>query len=523
MRRDDAAINYEGGLSYRWDDRATLAAMASCSLVNERSFYEDTTGKIDELARRVAFGHPEWFVKLAVFLREQLHLRSISQKTAAIAAITPECRPFLKKALDRIIIRADDLIEFAALLKDDRHGLAKSSPSVLRRYAAERLNRLENWECLKYRKESQFGLRHMIKLYHPKPAGERQRALFSYLADPQCWKKMAAEDRELLPEIDAFEKLKNTDVKDIDAIRSLIRQGRLPWEIVLPHTGSSREIWNILGYQMPIMALIRNLWNLFESGALADTELKRHVMDKMLRNQKVILNSRQLPFRWYSAWKVAREVDSEIADAIVDAMHISIRNLPKLEGTTVIACDNSSSMSWTPISRESEIYPIDIAAMLGAVASGMCERRLVTAFACDIAKVSVSQRDSIFTNMERVKKTNVGYSTNAYKILRALIGNRLFTDRIIILTDMVIYDDGYGNRRDEDFRHLLQIYRRRVNPDVATYVINLQPYEFFMLPQDENNVTVISGWNQEILRYIKYTTDKKGGGLVEQIDKINLN
>ncbi len=293
--------------------------------------------------------------------------------------------------------------------------------------------------------------------------------------------------------------------------------------MVLPHAGSSKEAWNILGYQMPIMALIRNLRNLHESGALEDTELKRHITNGMLRNEKVILNSRQLPFRWYSAWKAVSRINGQIADALVDAMNISTKNLPRLDGTTVIACDNSGSMSWTPISSESDIYPIDIAAILGAIAVRMCEKHLVYVFGENIAQVPVSGHDTIFKNMERIRNTDVGHSTNAYKVMRAMIDDKIHADKLIVLTDMEIYNDSYGYRQDEDFRYLLGQYHQRVNPDMKTFVINLVPYEYFMLPQDTNNVTVISGWNQEILRYIKYTSNTKGGSLVEQIDKVKLN
>ncbi len=523
IRRHDAALNYEGGAVYRWDARSTLAMMSACSLVNEESLYGDTTGRIDSIAREVATRWPEWFVKLAVFLREELRLRSISQKTAAIAAVTPECRPYLKDALDRIIVRPDDLIEMAALLKDDRHGLSKGTPHIFRQYAADRLNRFDNWECMKYRKGAQFGMRQMLKLYHPKPAGDRQRALFNYLINPKRWAQMSDADHDLLPEIAAVEKFKTTDVQDVETLRSLIRQGRIPWEMVLPHAGASKEIWNALGWQMPIMALIRNLRNLCDSGALADPALRRHITDDMLRNEAVIMSSRQLPFRWYSAWNAIRGRDSEIENALVDAMNISVKNLPRLDGTTVIACDNSGSMTCNAISSESTIDPIDIASLLGAIAAKMCERHLVLAFAEGVAQVNVAGENSIFANMEKIKTAPVGHTTNAYKILRTMIDNEIAADRLLVLTDMEIYDDSYCSDPHRDFRYLLRLYRQRINPGIETYVVNLQPYEYFMLPQNEDNVTVISGWNHEILRYIKYTGFTKGGSLVEQIDSIKLN
>ena len=53
MERPDAALNYEGGLAYRHGAKQTLAKMAACCLMTERSFYEDTTGRILELVEEV--------------------------------------------------------------------------------------------------------------------------------------------------------------------------------------------------------------------------------------------------------------------------------------------------------------------------------------------------------------------------------------------------------------------------------------------------------------------------------------
>ena len=63
---------------------------------------------------------------------------------------------------------------------------------------------------------------------------------------------------------------------------------------------------------------------------------------------------------------------------------------------------------------------------------------------------------------------------------------------------------------------LLRQYRKRVNPDVSTFIINLQPYEFLITPQDENGVTVISSWNSSVLKYIELSeTD-----MVREVERI---
>jgi len=66
---------------------------------------------------------------------------------------------------------------------------------------------------------------------------------------------------------------------------------------------------------------------------------------------------------------------------------------------------------------------------------------------------------------------------------------------------------------------LLIRYRRNTNPAVRTYIINLQPYQHFITPQDEACVTYISGWSEGVLRYVALDTFD----LVEEIERISLD
>ena len=326
---------------------------------------------------------------------------------------------------------------------------------------------------------------------------------------------------ELLPQILCFEELIRTPRRHTNRICHYIEEGRLPWEVVLPIAGSRKKIWSSVMKSLPIMALIRNLRNLHKHGVLKDPELRKYVLDR-LTNKDTMLNSKQLPFRWLSAYRVMEPYDQEVADALVGALEISAANLPKFSRTTFISADNSGSMYGTPVSARSSLRPADIANLLGAMIFHISEKGYTSVFAEDFAMVPVSQRNSIMTNLKRMESTDVGYATYAYKAIEHLVRNRIHTNRIIILTDMIIYSRDEWDEDSNSFMYLLEKYRRHINPDVKTYIINLQPYEYFISPSDDLGVTTISGWSESILKYIEFDSAGRNTTMTDIIGRIKL-
>jgi len=542
MMNPAATFNYEGGPAVRLDPRRTLAKMAACSLVNEKSFYEDTTGKVFDLVKEVGETDPKWLVKLAVFLREELRMRSIVHYIAAVCLTLPAARSSITRAFLRIAPRADESLEIAALLKDGRHGFSASLPHVARRLFAERLNRLSECEAIKYRRGSGFGLRHLLNMVHPKPASKRQEQIFRYiLAGKRMLETPPIPDPELIPQIIGYEEFKATRRGYTRKICRLIEQGRLPWELALSAAGSNRAVWTACAKSMPVMALIRNLRNLFRCGALKDPEVRKSVLDK-LRDPEAIRSSKQLPFRWLTAHRAIAEDDPEIGDALIGALEMSLVNLPRFTGTTFVACDNSGSMQWSPLSERSSLVPADIANLLGAMIFHLSERGIVSAFGEEFAWVPLTREDRIMANWQKIWDTEVGGATYAYKAIQYLLMERIFVDRIIIPTDMIIYSGhdllrfagpyadlfgslgalGVTDNGSESFVTQLRHYRRRVNPRVKTYIINLQPYEYFIAPDGEEGITTISGWSEAVLKYIEHDSAADGSDMVDIVGRVRL-
>ncbi len=513
-RRPDATVNYAGGLAFMHDTKHTLATIAACCLVNEKAFYVDTASKIDDLVRIVGKEDPEWLIKLAIYIRHDLYLRSMPTRIAAIAATIPECREYLIKGAGRILTRPDDVLEFAAMLKDNRHGLSETLPSVAKRIIAERLNALDEFHAIKYRRAEGFGLKHLLRMAHPTPSDKRHDLIFSYLLDHSRWSDMPDEDKALIPKISAYETLKRLPREHYHKARQLIREYELPWEMVVPLLGSNRETWKTVAPVMPIMALIRNLRNLIKSGALKSQSVREAVIDR-LTNKKLILNSKQFPFRWMSARNALRDMlsdpsywpdaesASQIDDALNQALEISSDCLPRWPGRTVIACDLSGSMSYVPISEYSSIYPVDIACILSAVSHRLCEDSIIYAFGSKIARLSMHSESGMLNNAKHIREVNVGHSTYGYKVIEDLVLRRCVVDRIVIFTDMELYDESKQPIETDNTLCYFNKYRRDVNKEVELYFVNLAAYGHFVTPQQEPHVTYISGWSEGILRYVE--------------------
>lgn len=107
---------------------------------------------------------------------------------------------------------------------------------------------------------------------------------------------------------------------------------------------TDREQWAILIEEMGYMAQLRNLRNF--DAAQIDGVLAQKVMNR-LSDPNEVKKSRQLPFRFYSAWLNVK--DQRWANTLDTALQLSVPNIPKLDGRTLILIDTSGSMQ-TPMS-----------------------------------------------------------------------------------------------------------------------------------------------------------------------------
>lgn len=512
-RHPDATTNYEGGLAFTTSPEAELYMRCASCLWQEPKFYGgqpqpvkfgegyvhtlgDTERAIWELANSV---DPQFVLRLAKYVRQELNLRTVAQVLLTIVAnrgdLNEEDHELIRRLGPSIMSRADEVKEVVAL---QFAVFTSSIPRPLRTAIATRMEDMSQYEAMKYAGGQGLNWHDVLNYVHPKPVSDYTAALWRWMVTGDI-------DNELLPEIAARKRLNQKSELDNEALR-LAEASNATWEVLVSQFGNKREVWEAAS--LPYMATLRNLRNMIEAGVDIEPHLEK------ISDPEQVRRSRQLPFRFWSALETAGKAtaDSAVSEAIRAALDVSVENLTPIPGMTAIFVDLSGSMS-QPISRRSTVMARDIAALMGAIAHGACEKSVVGCFGSDFQFVHPDRSASVLTNMQMVNNTRVGGSTNAHLGVDALTQGAIPVDRIILLSDMQCYDStGWGRAVAPAFVE----YRNRVNRDCRLISVNLVGYGTVQFPEDDPNSLLLAGWSERIFDLIGAW--ESGGG--DALDKI---
>jgi hypothetical protein len=112
---------------------------------------------------------------------------------------------------------------------------------------------------------------------------------------------------------------------------------------------------------------------------------------------------------------------------------------------------------------------------------------------------------------------DVGNSTNGWKAIDYLRERGEPVERIVVFTDMQIWDNTPFTARDsQTVKDTFDAYRDEVSADTALYLVDLAAYGDLVTPEGYENVYNISGWSEDILRFIKQA--EKPNQIIEKIE-----
>ena len=261
-------------------------------------------------------------------------------------------------------------------------------------------------------------------------------------------------------------------------------------------------------------AILRNVRNILEED-VSDKHIR--LVCNAIADEHAVRNSKLFPFRFLSAYRVVKGVDHHMVNSVLDAIDVaagySVYNIPKLGGVTLIACDVSGSMSWTPISRNSSVFPYDVGVMLGSIANGFSDSSITGIFGTEWMQIPMARTSGILSNVDLMHKHDhaVGWATNGHKVIEYLIDGNIEVDRIMVFTDCQMWN----SYNDSSFASKFEIYRR-MYPNVRLYAFDLSGYGNIMIPHDTPNVCVIGGWSDRIFDFVKMF-EESGASAVEKI------
>ena len=457
--------NKSGHAAYGMTAKSKLVTQVLTSFFNEDKFYSDNSAEMQKTIKEVIKQNADFVSKLAVYARRVFNMRSVSHVLTAYLAHEPQGKQYVRETVRGVSLRGDDVTEIMSFYLAT---FGKPVPNSLKKGINDVLTGFDEYTLAKYKGEGKaVKMRDLLCLCRPTPKNAEQSELF----------KKCLENRLETP---------------------------LTWETELSAHGNNKETWEKLidSGKVGYMALLRNLRNILQ----VNPDNIQKVFDT-LENPEKVRKSKQLPFRFLSAYKSVKDISgSKALDVLENAVDASINNLPKINGTTVIAVDVSGSMR-SKISAKSDIECSEIALMLAYIANRICENAYIYAFDTRVYKLTTSCRTDI---LQAVESTPVhGGGTYMELPFQLMISEKINADRIIVLSDNMNNSGLWGNSPTQ---HYADEYRRISGNDIWVHGVDLQGYGTQQFHGRKTNI--IAGWSEKVLDFINLA--EQGEGTLEK-------
>jgi hypothetical protein len=371
-------------------------------------------------------------------------MRSITHFVAAVIAHEVKGEQWTKNFFKAVFRRVDDITETVACYLQ-LYG--KPLPNSLKKGIRLAFNKFDGYALAKYRGENgSVKLVDIVNMTHPNPTPANKDALKQLIEG----------------------KLKQEDT----------------WEALLSAAGSDEKkkakVWETLlsEEKLGYFALLRNIRNISEQAPKV-----LPIALKELINEDAIKGSLVLPFRFFTAYKQLQtdKVSSKVLGAISDAADISLNNVPKFEGETLVVLDQSGSMNGEPV---------QIGAMFCAALAKANKADIIT-FGTTGRYESINLRDSVLTIAEKLNTATQG-GTDFDKPFE--VANKKY-DRIIILSDMQGWI-GYNTPTAA-----FGLYKRKYKASPIVYSFDLTGYGTIEFPQEK--VFCLAGFSDKVFNIMK--------------------
>ena len=500
LKTASAVRNHEGAEAYSLSPELELYALV-CTMALQPKFYESQDSQVDRLSQLITKVDAEFVAKLAVYARQQMNLRSVPLLLVVELAKVHRGDDLVARTIENVVMRADEITELLMCYqwRNPQSGIKKLGrlSHQIQAGLARAFNRFDEYQFAKYDRDNQeVKLRDALFLVHPKAKDAEQQALFDKIVNrqleiPYTWET----------ELSALGQQKfETDEKRQKAFREkweeLIRSGKL-------------------GY----MALIRNLRNMLQ----ADVSLQE--MQRVacrLADAEQVARSKQLPFRFLSAYREIEKVASTNTTMLMNALEAAVKcSASNIEGfdenTRVLLASDVSGSMWTPISPKSTVRNFDIGLLLSMLLRNRCKQVVSGIFGDDWKVVNMPSDNILMATrqLERLGNT-VGFSTNGYKVIEWLIGEKMVMDKVMMFTDMQMWD---STGRHQAFADSWKKYKKMA-PDAKLYLFDLAGYGHSPIQMTRDDVVLIAGWSDRVFDMLDAI--EHGSDVVKEISDINL-
>lgn len=473
------AVTSEGVPAFQKSPELELVTMLLTSFATDK-FYstgDQQMNRVRTLVRAISAVDPLFSAKAAIYARDTFGMRTIAQVVAV------ELAPFISKAewasrfYEKLVVRPDDMTEVVSLYlarnpkpQGKRHA---PFPNAMKRGFARALASLDAHRLAKYKAEGKgVKLVDLANLFHPKSNEQLAALVGGSLKPADTWEVASTKAGQ--------------EAADVKA--AALAEGKSEAEAALAAAGVKTDAWMqlVLGRQLGHFALLRNLRNIRDKAP--------GVMNIALEQLKIgVGKARVFPYRYLVAGdQFAGEpgqINADVCNALVECVNGALGGVPVMPGRTLVAVDNSASMTSAAYRRNGKGMESDTPARKAAV------------FGAAIALTSPSDL-MVFSDsgiyVRLVKGTPL--TTAASLILqsihsagtdfRPIFATNEKYDRFIILTDN---EAQTGGRVANEF---LRDYRKRTGADPQVFIFDLAGSGTVQFP--ERNLYVLAGFSEKV-------------------------
>jgi len=502
--------NFMGGVSFTINPLDTLRIVAASSIFGEPSYYRDGF-KSDAYIKNIAQLNETMFgfifkdtkstldvfttaikdslefdfkgtLDLAVRLRSEFNMRLNPSVIFIYACVHPsrvkfneEHPGYMRDCGRKIVQRPDDItnqFEYFTFLNGSKQHL----PSVIKRLWSDILGDLTPYQINKYKGKLLIDL---VRISHAHS--------------------------------DAINELMKTGTVKVTETEKT-------WENLKSEGKTWKEILNTI--KIPHMALLRNLRGIFTE--IEDIETAKKVCEQLKGG---VLYGKQFPFRYYSAFNaIGSDVHHYqlLKDTLQECLDISVENFPKLNGKTICLSDNSGS-AWGALNSEYGTVKIaEIANLSSIITALQCDEGYVGLFGDRLNIQSISKRSGILDQLQKANKLGPaqggGTENGIWIFFRDAIKGKIKYDNVFIYSDMQAGHGGlygtdpseykeftYGGRGNTyiDVMKLVEEYRKKVNPKVNIFSVQVAGYSNSVIPENYYRSTILAGWTGRETVYAK--------------------
>ena len=475
VKENNKTENLAGGQAFKQTPEMELASILLTSMLNKDQYYRSTDETVKRLGVLVGVVNPLFAAKAAVYARNEFGLRSITHVLASQVAKNASGMDWSRNFYDKIVRRVDDMLEILAF-----HGV-KNMTNAMKEGFSRAFDRFDNYQLAKYMaKGKDVNLVDLVRLVHPKPTMKNKEAL-----------KQLVEGNLKSTETWEAKKTKAGQVAKTEEERAEF----------------DAMIWGELVKERKIgyFALLRNLRNIYNQAPdVVPTALE------MLTDKRLIKASLVLPFRYVMAYKEVATLDKQFIDALNKAIDISVDNVPRFEGKTLVVADFSGSMGVSLSDKRGQ-------ATLFGVALAKANNADFMIFGDRASYVPINNNDSTMTSVNYLLGLNtgwggnydVGHGTNFSDIFN--VADKVY-DRIVIFSDMQGWVGYYTPEAS------VKRYKDRTGADPHIYSVDMSGYG---TSQFNGKVYQMAGYSDKMFDIMKLVeSDKKA--LVNKINAIKL-